>query len=168
MFLLISYRFLDFLFLRLYFLCLSTSPVILWTSYTPHVSCNLLFLQLLKRKKGLIKGYEQGPFRLVAEDGKSKCSWVSLEDISNIIVRGNHFWLQLVFSLFILVVFVPSFCIKLFNIQFPVFRFSNFLVLHIEFGCWDSIGILFDVSDGTISYFPFENVLLKVMNLMNQ
>lgn len=27
------------------------------------------------------------PFRLVAEEGKSKCSWVSLEDISNIIVR---------------------------------------------------------------------------------
>ncbi|XP_021816456.1 AUGMIN subunit 3 isoform X3 [Prunus avium] len=29
------------------------------------------------------------PFRLVAEEGKSKCSWVSLEDISNIIVRAD-------------------------------------------------------------------------------
>jgi hypothetical protein len=30
----------------------------------------------------------QGPFRLVAEEGKSKCSWVSLDDVSNILVRG--------------------------------------------------------------------------------
>lgn len=37
----------------------------------------------------LIKSIYQGPFRLVAEEGKSKCSWVSLDDISNIIVRGN-------------------------------------------------------------------------------
>ncbi|OMO93885.1 HAUS augmin-like complex subunit 3 [Corchorus capsularis] len=27
------------------------------------------------------------PFRLVAEEGKSKCSWVSLDDVSNILVR---------------------------------------------------------------------------------
>ncbi|KAK9992826.1 hypothetical protein SO802_022529 [Lithocarpus litseifolius] len=27
-----------------------------------------------------------GPFRLVAEEGKSKCSWVSLDDISNILM----------------------------------------------------------------------------------
>ncbi|ONH92705.1 hypothetical protein PRUPE_8G191000 [Prunus persica] len=33
------------------------------------------------------KQLDTGPFRLVAEEGKSKCSWVSLEDISNIIVR---------------------------------------------------------------------------------
>lgn len=32
--------------------------------------------------------YYQGPFRLVAEEGKSKCSWVSLDDISNIFIRG--------------------------------------------------------------------------------
>lgn len=31
------------------------------------------------------------PFRLVAQDGKAKCSWVSLDDISNVLVRGNHF-----------------------------------------------------------------------------
>ncbi|XP_050364037.1 AUGMIN subunit 3 isoform X1 [Argentina anserina] len=35
------------------------------------------------------KQLDTGPFRLVAEDGKSKCSWVSLEDISNIIVRAD-------------------------------------------------------------------------------
>ncbi|EXC14791.1 hypothetical protein L484_009445 [Morus notabilis] len=33
------------------------------------------------------KQLDTGPFRLVAEDGKSKCSWVSLDDISNIIIR---------------------------------------------------------------------------------
>ncbi|KAL5562204.1 hypothetical protein UlMin_031951 [Ulmus minor] len=33
------------------------------------------------------KQLDTGPFRLVAEEGKSKCSWVSLDDISNIIVR---------------------------------------------------------------------------------
>ncbi|PQQ13805.1 AUGMIN subunit 3 isoform X2 [Prunus yedoensis var. nudiflora] len=33
------------------------------------------------------KQLDTGPFRLVAEEGKSKCSWVSLEDISNIIVE---------------------------------------------------------------------------------
>lgn len=30
----------------------------------------------------------QGPYRLVAEEGKSKCSWVSLDDTSNML-RGN-------------------------------------------------------------------------------
>ncbi|CAB4291140.1 hypothetical protein PRUPE_8G191000 [Prunus persica] len=35
------------------------------------------------------KQLDTGPFRLVAEEGKSKCSWVSLEDISNIIVRAD-------------------------------------------------------------------------------
>ncbi|KAJ4722972.1 AUGMIN subunit 3 [Melia azedarach] len=33
------------------------------------------------------KQLDTGPFRLVAEEGKSKCSWVSLDDVSNIIVR---------------------------------------------------------------------------------
>lgn len=33
------------------------------------------------------KQLDTGPFRLVAEEGKSKCSWVSLDDISNIFVR---------------------------------------------------------------------------------
>ena len=30
----------------------------------------------------------QGPYRLVAWEGKSKCSWVSLDEISNVLVRG--------------------------------------------------------------------------------
>lgn len=33
------------------------------------------------------KQLDTGPFRLVAEEGKTKCSWVSLDDISNILVR---------------------------------------------------------------------------------
>ncbi|KAI9078912.1 hypothetical protein K1719_039061 [Acacia pycnantha] len=33
------------------------------------------------------KQLDTGPFRLVVEEGKSKCSWVSLDDISNIYVR---------------------------------------------------------------------------------
>ncbi|XP_061351202.1 AUGMIN subunit 3-like isoform X1 [Gastrolobium bilobum] len=33
------------------------------------------------------KQLDTGPFRLVAEEGKSKCSWVNLDDISNIYVR---------------------------------------------------------------------------------
>ncbi|KAI8004499.1 AUGMIN subunit 3 [Camellia lanceoleosa] len=32
--------------------------------------------------------HHQGPYRLVAEEGKAKCSWVSLDDVSNILVRG--------------------------------------------------------------------------------
>ncbi|TXG64055.1 hypothetical protein EZV62_011049 [Acer yangbiense] len=33
------------------------------------------------------KQLDTGPFRLVAEEGKSKCSWLSLDDVSNILVR---------------------------------------------------------------------------------
>lgn len=33
------------------------------------------------------KQLDTGPFRLVAEEGKSKCSWVNLDDISNTYVR---------------------------------------------------------------------------------
>ncbi|KAJ6680802.1 HAUS AUGMIN-LIKE COMPLEX SUBUNIT 3 [Salix purpurea] len=33
------------------------------------------------------KQLDTGPFRLVAEEGKSKCSWVNLDDVSNILVR---------------------------------------------------------------------------------
>ncbi|KAK6940446.1 HAUS augmin-like complex subunit 3, N-terminal [Dillenia turbinata] len=34
-----------------------------------------------------VKQLDTGPFRLVAEEGKSKCSWVSLDDISSILVQ---------------------------------------------------------------------------------
>jgi HAUS augmin-like complex subunit 3 len=35
------------------------------------------------------KQLDTGPYRLVAEEGKSKCSWVSLDDISNSLVRAD-------------------------------------------------------------------------------
>lgn len=34
-----------------------------------------------------VKQLDTGPFRLVAEEGKSKCSWVSLDEISNVLVQ---------------------------------------------------------------------------------
>ncbi|KAI8014460.1 AUGMIN subunit 3 [Camellia lanceoleosa] len=34
-----------------------------------------------------VKQLDTGPYRLVAEEGKAKCSWVSLDDVSNILVR---------------------------------------------------------------------------------
>ncbi|XP_052187743.1 AUGMIN subunit 3 [Diospyros lotus] len=33
------------------------------------------------------KQLDTGPYRLVVEEGKAKCSWVSLDDISNVLVR---------------------------------------------------------------------------------
>ncbi|KAM7496282.1 hypothetical protein LguiA_020696 [Lonicera macranthoides] len=36
-----------------------------------------------------VKQLDTGPYRLVAEEGKSKCSWVSLDDISNTLVRAD-------------------------------------------------------------------------------
>ncbi|XP_008794031.1 AUGMIN subunit 3 isoform X2 [Phoenix dactylifera] len=35
------------------------------------------------------KQFDKGPLRLVAEEGKSKCSWVSLDDITNCLIRGD-------------------------------------------------------------------------------
>ncbi|KAJ7950566.1 AUGMIN subunit 3 [Quillaja saponaria] len=35
------------------------------------------------------KQLDTGPFRFVAEEGKSKCSWVSLDDISNVYIRAD-------------------------------------------------------------------------------
>ncbi|KAG5549206.1 hypothetical protein RHGRI_014537 [Rhododendron griersonianum] len=34
-----------------------------------------------------VKQLDTGPYRLVAEEGKAKCSWVNLDDMSNILVR---------------------------------------------------------------------------------
>ncbi|KAL7247036.1 hypothetical protein ACSBR2_002030 [Camellia fascicularis] len=36
-----------------------------------------------------VKQLDTGPYRLVAEEGKAKCSWVSLDDVSNILVRAD-------------------------------------------------------------------------------
>ncbi|KAI3932712.1 hypothetical protein MKW98_012683 [Papaver atlanticum] len=37
-----------------------------------------------------VKQFEKGPFRLVAEEGKAKSSWVTLEDNSNCLVRDSE------------------------------------------------------------------------------
>ncbi|KAG9446559.1 hypothetical protein H6P81_012687 [Aristolochia fimbriata] len=44
---------------------------------------------LKELNRWFVKQFDTGPFRLVAEEGKSKCSWVSLEDITNCIERGD-------------------------------------------------------------------------------
>lgn len=36
-----------------------------------------------------VKQFDVGPSRLVAEEGKSKCSWVSLDDVTNCFIRGD-------------------------------------------------------------------------------
>ncbi|KAK9069042.1 hypothetical protein SSX86_013158 [Deinandra increscens subsp. villosa] len=36
-----------------------------------------------------VKQLDTGPFRLVAEEGKSKCSWVNLDDVSNTLVQAD-------------------------------------------------------------------------------
>ncbi|XP_076886082.1 AUGMIN subunit 3-like [Bidens hawaiensis] len=36
-----------------------------------------------------VKQLDTGPYRLVAEEGKSKCSWVNLDDVSNTLVRAD-------------------------------------------------------------------------------
>ncbi|XP_042405691.1 AUGMIN subunit 3-like [Zingiber officinale] len=36
------------------------------------------------------KQFEKGPLRLVAEEGKSKCSWVSLDDLTNCLIQGDN------------------------------------------------------------------------------
>ncbi|KAL8258954.1 hypothetical protein R6Q59_026907 [Mikania micrantha] len=36
-----------------------------------------------------VKQLDTGPYRLVAEEGKSKCSWVNLDDISNISMQAD-------------------------------------------------------------------------------
>uniref|UniRef100_A0A2P2JS56 Uncharacterized protein MANES_13G054100 n=1 Tax=Rhizophora mucronata TaxID=61149 RepID=A0A2P2JS56_RHIMU len=35
------------------------------------------------------KQLDSGPYRLVAEEGKSKCTWVSLDDLSNVLVQAD-------------------------------------------------------------------------------
>ncbi|XP_038995484.1 AUGMIN subunit 3-like isoform X2 [Hibiscus syriacus] len=42
---------------------------------------------IMELNKWFAKQLDTVPFRLVAEEGKSKCSWVSLDDVSNSLVR---------------------------------------------------------------------------------
>lgn len=58
-----------------------------YSDFNPYVIGDLACTKELNR--WFSKQFEKGPFRLVAEEGKSKCSWVSLDDITNCLARGD-------------------------------------------------------------------------------
>ncbi|PAN25416.1 hypothetical protein PAHAL_4G299500 [Panicum hallii] len=58
-----------------------------YSDFHPYVVGDLACTKELNR--WFSKQFEKGPFRLVAEEGKSKCSWVSLDDITNCLMRGD-------------------------------------------------------------------------------
>ncbi|CAN6214758.1 unnamed protein product [Urochloa humidicola] len=58
-----------------------------YSDFHPYVVGDLSCTKELNR--WFSKQFEKGPFRLVAEEGKSKCSWVSLDDITNCLIRGD-------------------------------------------------------------------------------
>lgn len=58
-----------------------------YSDFHPYVIGDLACTKELNR--WFSKQFEKGPFRLVAEEGKSKCSWVSLDDITNGLTRGD-------------------------------------------------------------------------------
>ncbi|KAL6861157.1 hypothetical protein ACP4OV_016857 [Aristida adscensionis] len=58
-----------------------------YSDFHPYVVGDLACTKELNR--WFSKQFEKGPFRLVAEEGKSKCSWVSLDDITNCLIRGE-------------------------------------------------------------------------------
>uniref|UniRef100_A0A0E0HQ09 HAUS augmin-like complex subunit 3 N-terminal domain-containing protein n=1 Tax=Oryza nivara TaxID=4536 RepID=A0A0E0HQ09_ORYNI len=58
-----------------------------YSDFHPYVVGDLACTKELNR--WFSKQFEKGPFRLVAEEGKSKCSWVSLDDITNGLIRGD-------------------------------------------------------------------------------
>ncbi|CAN6208426.1 unnamed protein product [Urochloa humidicola] len=58
-----------------------------YSDFHPYVVGDLACAKELNR--WFSKQFEKGPFRLVAEEGKSKCSWVSLDDITNCLIRGD-------------------------------------------------------------------------------
>ncbi|KAJ1258347.1 hypothetical protein BS78_10G068300 [Paspalum vaginatum] len=58
-----------------------------YSDFHPYVVGDLACTKELNR--WFSKQFEKGPFRLVAEEGKSKCSWVSLDDITNCLIRGD-------------------------------------------------------------------------------
>uniref|UniRef100_A0A0D9WMQ7 HAUS augmin-like complex subunit 3 N-terminal domain-containing protein n=1 Tax=Leersia perrieri TaxID=77586 RepID=A0A0D9WMQ7_9ORYZ len=58
-----------------------------YSDFHPYVVGDLACTKELNR--WFSKQFEKGPFRLVAEEGKSKCSWVSLDDITNGVIRGE-------------------------------------------------------------------------------
>nr|XP_043611052.1 AUGMIN subunit 3 [Erigeron canadensis] len=58
-----------------------------YSDFHPYLLVDSLCMKELNQ--WFVKQLDTGPYRLVAEEGKSKCSWVNLDDISNNLVRAD-------------------------------------------------------------------------------
>ncbi|CAA7395246.1 unnamed protein product [Spirodela intermedia] len=58
-----------------------------YSNFEPYRVCDEACAKELKQ--WFVKQFDMGPFRLIAEEGRSKCSWVSLDDITTCLVPGN-------------------------------------------------------------------------------
>ncbi|KAK1398083.1 AUGMIN subunit 3 [Heracleum sosnowskyi] len=58
-----------------------------YSDFHPYLLADASYMKELNQ--WFTKKLDTGPFRLVAEEGKSKCSWASLDDISNILVQAD-------------------------------------------------------------------------------
>ncbi|KAK4407537.1 AUGMIN subunit [Sesamum angolense] len=59
-----------------------------YTDFHPYLLADAACMKELNQ--WFLKQLDTGPYRLVAEEGKSKCSWVSLNEISNVMVRDTE------------------------------------------------------------------------------
>ncbi|XP_078429813.1 HAUS augmin-like complex subunit [Wolffia australiana] len=57
-----------------------------YDNFEPYRLCDEAYAKELK--EWFVKQFYEGPFRLIEEEGKSKCSWLSLDDISSPSVPG--------------------------------------------------------------------------------
>ncbi|GJS04987.1 augmin subunit 3 [Tanacetum coccineum] len=58
-----------------------------YSDFHPYLLVDSLCMKELNQ--WFVKQLDTGPYRLVAEEGKSKCSWVNLDDVSNTLVRAD-------------------------------------------------------------------------------
>nr|GEV31014.1 augmin subunit 3 [Tanacetum cinerariifolium] len=59
-----------------------------YSDFNPYLLVDSLCMKELNQ--WFVKQLDTGPYRLVAEEGKSKCSWVNLDDVSNTLVRDSQ------------------------------------------------------------------------------
>lgn len=59
-----------------------------YSDFHPYLLVDSLCMKELNQ--WFVKQLDTGPYRLVAEEGKSKCSWVNLDDVSNNLVRDTQ------------------------------------------------------------------------------
>ncbi|CAI0426484.1 unnamed protein product [Linum tenue] len=79
-----SYLSLSVMTLQLEF-CTEDGIYLAYSDFNPYLLGDSSYMREINQ--WFSKQLDTGPFRLVAEEGKSKCSWVSLDDVSNVIVR---------------------------------------------------------------------------------